>query len=283
MNNSQITNGKISALFSLRKLVEFADVCNAQISDRFWEELRLLQAAIYRLDAYYESHREISNAHIMQCWVDINDAVSDLAETSFVERFTLDIHAYERIEYSFRDSGCKDILGLRHYYGLKTCDVRMSRHILLTRQPSRNTLTPPSSWSDFDLIGEVLDDVIDVWQDIDNFNGNRFILGCIRDGVDVTIAQYRRFVVEVRDCLFLANNLGKGSAFALGASAAFEISEITLSELARLDIASLGLSKAIAGCALRSLLNQSHFSNNQDVRQHYRAASSSPRMYAGSN
>lgn len=281
MTKSQMNNEKISELFALRKLVEFANVCNSQISDKFWRELQLLQAAVYRLDGYYESHREISSAAIMHCWADINEAVSNLAETTYVERFTLDIHAYEKIEHSLRDLGGKDFLSLRHYYSLKTCDVRMSRQILLARRVSNDTLTSTFSWDYFDLIGEVLDDVVDVWQDIGNFNGNRFILGCIRDGVEATIAQYRRFVVEIRDCLFLANTFEKGCAFSLGASATFELSEITLLELTRLAMTSLHLSNALARCALRSLLNQDYFSNNQQVKPHYCAPSFLPSMYAG--
>jgi hypothetical protein len=46
----------------------------------------------------------------------------------------------------------------------------------------------------FDQLGEVLDDCMDVEEDMNAINANRFLISLVQFGVDKTLQEYRNFV-----------------------------------------------------------------------------------------
>ncbi len=77
---------------------------------------------------------------------------------------------------------------IEEFYILKSCDVFLSRKIVTVLAANEDLYTDLVLI--FDQLGEVLDDLMDVEEDIEAINSNRFLISLVKIGVDETIEEY---------------------------------------------------------------------------------------------
>ncbi len=159
-----------------------------------WEKLMDLQIAIYALDRYFESSWIIQGAELDRLWGRIRKELGVLSDGGGIDEPLRDIQCYQKVEEGLRHGGAEDLPDLPKYYYLKTCDVRLSRVLLEECAPVTRRAVRLSSWGVYDAASEVMDDVEDLYEDTENFNGNRLLLGIGLRGVEATLDGYNTFL-----------------------------------------------------------------------------------------
>jgi len=81
---------------------------------------------------------------------------------------------------------------LEEFYLLKSCDVFLSRKLVGVL--ANVSTSSPQAIELFDMLGEILDDCMDVEEDQEQINANRFLISLVRDGEEKTLYAYRSFV-----------------------------------------------------------------------------------------
>lgn len=188
---------KVAALFAGRRIVANMQMgrLDSETQQTLLERLRSLQAAIYRLDRYGESNWKVEEAILRELWQPICDNLRSFYPTDVnVENAVREIRAYQQIEVGLRHGHDPTAIPIHQFYSLKTCDVRLSRRliVMISGNEVLETLTP--FWNFYDLASEVCDDLTDIREDSRDFNCNRFLICRVLLGDEKTGKQYSQFL-----------------------------------------------------------------------------------------
>ncbi len=202
-------NQKINDLFSTRLLLRFCMELQTDVQERqnLFSHLTKLQRSIYDLDTYGEQTWNLDKTHLSILWNDINASLSAFGfDKNIMRQLLSDIHSFQEIEEQLRLGNLPTKNPIEMFYHFKTCDVRMSRQILVAHSKKINSPPILYLWNLFDLASEVLDDLLDIDEDITTFNGNRYLLSSISQSTDSTNKEYLSFLKELGKQATLAGN-----------------------------------------------------------------------------
>ncbi len=194
------TSGKIGALFSERGLLDLADylVPEREKRDALLTGLARLQWHIYVLDRYGETTWNVKRSDLLLLWRGIHAAAHELGVPSdLMGALLADIIVYQNVELGMRQGSIPVTEDVFAFYWLKTCDVRLMRAVLLW---SAGDCVAPGFRRCLelaDIVAEVNDDMVDVQEDEDDFNGNRFLLSREILGDKQTFTVYASLLTSV--------------------------------------------------------------------------------------
>ena len=189
---------KIQLLFAYRKLSDLIQKTPLSKDVGFKKRLSHLQYQIYLLDAYLEGQWELNDELLTTYWQNIYDALAGFGYTQSQSKSLLkEIRQYELIETNTRKNKWPTKESFKKFYTTKSCDVRLMRHLIYTAHPELNDIWAEQAWKYYDLITEINDDITDVTEDLDTYNGNRFLISILRKGSKRTTRQYRNYLQKV--------------------------------------------------------------------------------------
>jgi hypothetical protein len=189
---------KIEELFSYRKLIGLLQQGGLDKDRVFYAHLVDIQYQIYLLDAYLEGQWELDKSALASCWDKIRESLSRLNySVSQIDKLLREIRVYERIERNCRKGMWPTKVSFRKFYTTKSCDVRLIRHLIYDKQPALKRVWKEKEWAYYDLITEMNDDIADITEDLNTYNGNRFLISVLRKGSLKTEKQYRAYIEKV--------------------------------------------------------------------------------------
>ena len=189
---------KIQDLFAYRHLTDLFAQCGLRQGHPFLTALYKLQFQIYQLDAYLESNWNLEPEELERYWVAIREACKPFHfSEEKMHQLLKEIRNYERIESNCRKKIWPTEISFAQFYTTKSCDVRLIRHLLYAAYPELNQFCPERSWSYYDLITEINDDIADLYEDLETFNANRFLISILRKGHQRTHKSYSKFISQV--------------------------------------------------------------------------------------
>lgn len=215
---------KIDALFEYRKLPTLLAKGNYSKESSLYRGLVQLQIAIYHLDLYLESNWKTKKSELKKYWKEIYRCMKDLGiSKKRAEEYLKHIERYQKHELQLRTNKYPTDYSLEYYYFYKSCDVKLMRRIIYDYIPELKKDYSLADWRIFDLITEIDDDVEDVFEDLDNINGNYFMIMLWQKDKKIVFKFFSEFLKE----------LGKRarSKFAAKDSASKQIKLWTLKEL----------------------------------------------------
>lgn len=190
---------KIEILFSFRKLTSLLGISGLDADKAFTSGLHDLQYSIYLLDAYLESTWDIQPEPLTERWEQIYDAMARLGYgPKEARRMLKEIRQYERIELNCRKKRWPTREPFKKFYRIKSCDVRLIRQLIYLAAPILSADWKPEAWKYYDMITEVNDDIADVTEDLNTFNGNRFLIGVLRKGLPKTADRYANKLKQIQ-------------------------------------------------------------------------------------
>lgn len=206
INKYRPQNDKAVALLVERHVVDMIMTYHAPISEclALVRGLEQLQSAIFDLDRYGEDNWIIEQTTLDRIWKVIRRRASVFGRNFRIEESLEGLKLYQRMELDIRSGIDVDQLDIFDFYRAKCCDVKLARTIVATRL-SRFSLSPFSSdskyWDLYDLVSEVGDDLNDIEEDLNTYNGNRFLARCRNLGVAYALMEYRHFLLWCHETL----------------------------------------------------------------------------------
>lgn len=189
---------KISQLFEYRKLNELLRMAQLDQNKKFVDHLFHIQTQIYLLDAYLESHWTLEEEELNRYWEGIHSSMEALGYSAKDREDLLkDIRRYQRIEQECRENKWPVEVPFKKFYTTKSCDVQLIRHFIYGASPTLRKTWKESIWTYYDLITEINDDVTDLYEDLQTYNGNRFLVCILLKGTKKTEKQYTKFIDRV--------------------------------------------------------------------------------------
>jgi len=189
---------KINQLFEYRKINDLLRIGQLDQNKKFVDHLNHIQSQIYLLDAYLESHWVLEEEELNRYWHGIHSSLEALGYTvDDRDKLLKDIRRYQKIEQQCRENKWPVDVRFKKFYTTKSCDVRLIRHLIYTASPSLRETWKESIWTYYDLITEINDDVADLQEDIQTYNGNRFLVSILQKGTRKTEKAYRKFIGKV--------------------------------------------------------------------------------------
>jgi hypothetical protein len=189
---------KIKELFAYRKLTDLMQMARLDKDRAFVANLTEIQFRIYLLDAYLESEWILDPAKLKQHWDQIEEALRKLVPAPMnLQPLLAEIHEYERIELNCRKNKWPTRERFKKFYTIKSCDVRLIRHLIYEAHPSLEKTWKEKAWAYYDLITEINDDVADLFEDLATYNGNRFLISMLRKGTKKTGEQYKAQLTSI--------------------------------------------------------------------------------------
>jgi len=168
---------KIDELFEYRKLPQLLAKGHYSKDGSLYKGLVQLQIAIYHLDLYLEANWNTRKSDLNKYWKEIYQCMKNLGyNKKRGEAYLKDIQRYQKHELQLRTNKLPTEYSLEYYYYYKSCDVKLMRRIIYDYIPALKKDYSLSDWRIFDLITEIDDDVEDVFEDLNNINGNYFML-----------------------------------------------------------------------------------------------------------
>lgn len=192
------TIDKIKNLFAYRRLSDLLRTSGLNKDKEFITDLINVQYQIYMLDGYLESQWDLDKKELGKFWEAIYASLDSMGyKKKEIARMVSEIDDYERIERNCRKDKWPTKVSLKEFYVTKSCDVRLIRHLIYLAHPDLQKMFKESAWEYFDIITEINDDIADVEEDINTFNGNRFLISILRKGADKTYKQYHDYLVSI--------------------------------------------------------------------------------------
>ncbi|MDX1685099.1 MAG: hypothetical protein R3275_07670 [Saprospiraceae bacterium] len=221
---------KISELFEYRRLPWMLEQEFDQIDSRrkFLNVLKDLQYVIFLYDKQLESSWELDHDLLSIKWKDIELSLSQLlGPEERLQDYLSEIQIYAENEMRMRQGFLLSDIAIETFYYYKSCDVRLMRRLILERACSEDEAKERlADWRLYDLVAEVNDDVMDLEEDVDTFNGNRFLHGMRYGEVRSTHQEYLRFLGGCRTKVWEQINRREGH---------FDIHQKTLEEIKVLE------------------------------------------------
>ena len=113
------------------------------------------------------------------------------------DKYCRHIYKYQRHELDIRKEKLPTRLSMEYFYFYKSCDVKLLRKIIYQNNLNLSHTLKESKWRLFDLVTEINDDVVDLQEDIDTINGNRFLISLIQYGKAETQKVFSEFLKEI--------------------------------------------------------------------------------------
>lgn len=195
LTDKNVITKKIQDLFAYRRLTDLFMTCGLQDGHQLITDLYELQYQIYLLDAYLESTWALEKEKLEEHWKGIHSAFKPFhLSDKRIHSLLSEIRDYERIEANCRQKRWPTEVSFKKFYTTKSCDVRLIRHLLYTIHPELRTFCDEKSWVYYDLITEVNDDISDLYEDLETYNVNRFLISILRKGHPRTRESYAGFI-----------------------------------------------------------------------------------------
>lgn len=189
---------KIHSLFALRHIPELIAWSGLDKDGEFASKLEQLQMAIYDLDKYLEQNWAQDQDHVNDLWKTIYSNLSQFGiKDSEKEHLCRHIKKYEILERGLRHGHLLSRMPIRNAYIIKSCDVKLNRHLVFMHAPGLSSTHQESDWILFDLFSEINDDLSDVYEDMKAYNGNRFLISLIEREPEDAFHEYRRFLIQL--------------------------------------------------------------------------------------
>ena len=186
---------KIQELFTYRRIPELLQIAGIIKESPFVSRIYHLQEMIYHLDQYLETHWDIKPKEAKAKWQQIHDALDGFSiKKKDLRAFTSEIRRYEKYELDLRKKKVPVNRGIGSVYASKSCDVKLIRTLIYRHAPDLKKKIRAKDWKYYDLITEVNDDIHDVFEDCENWNGNRFLISLVVKGKRRTRKLYRNFL-----------------------------------------------------------------------------------------
>jgi hypothetical protein len=189
--------GKVAALFRERRLYEHSEMLGASPSETqiLLQKLATLQNSIYRLDQYGERCWRPDERLLKLLWEAIAKSLSAFHLPSDLQsEACTEIHAYQGVELAMREGTSPAATGIRQFYRLKTCDVRLARRLLARQLDAQGDTLLATAWDLYDLASEVCDDLSDGEEDSGTYNANRFFISLASQDPKITLSEYATFL-----------------------------------------------------------------------------------------
>lgn len=205
---------KITTLFRFRRITDLLKAGSLYEDKEFVANLINVQYQIYMLDSYLEGQWDLKKKQINQYWNRIFSALESMGySTKEIAPMVREIEMYEKIECDCRKDKWPTKRSMKEYYTVKSCDVRLIRHLIYKAKPELKQLWKEKSWKPFDLITEVNDDVADIKEDLKTYNVNRYLISILRKGGEKTHKQYQSFlqknILKAKDLFETNSEYGK--------------------------------------------------------------------------
>jgi hypothetical protein len=202
--NLKIKN-KISLLFQYRRLPWLIEqsINNKKRAEALMERLIYLQYKIFLYDDHLEQNAMPDERELERLWEDIRMALKDTGVSyNETEEYLEEIRIYAENELATRKGKDLSDLPMRYFYYYKSCDVRLMRRLILEKA-DQVVGCDLKDWKIFDWITEVNDDVEDIIEDLETFNGNRFLFRWKKVGGTSATREYMAFLDELEDELVI--------------------------------------------------------------------------------
>ncbi|HRX28285.1 MAG TPA: hypothetical protein P5235_02800 [Saprospiraceae bacterium] len=190
---------KIIELFEYRKFPLLFEAAGKkwEVSSPFVESLIELQEKIYDLDSILESDWDIDPMHLSEQWKQINQCqlFRDFSREEKVE-WCREILKYQSHELALRKGISPLGLDMEYFYYFKSCDVKLLRKLIYEQFAELHDYINLSDWKLFDLVTEINDDVMDLHEDCQYYNGNAFLISMVQDGKELTRNKFADFLNE---------------------------------------------------------------------------------------
>lgn len=189
---------KIDDLFKYRRIPWMLRLAGIKSDNPFVAKLKNLQSSIYALDNYLESNWDVTKKGLAEHWKPINADLRAFGLNRYqVVAYRKDIERYQAYELEMRDGRFPTSRPFKTTYGAKTCDVRLIRRLIYEEAPKLRKLIRPTDWQAYDLITEVNDDIDDIFEDIEVYNGNRFLVSLNLRGKMRTRSEFNAFLRDI--------------------------------------------------------------------------------------
>ena len=189
---------KITALFEYRLIPELMAFVPKEGRKSLLKSLMNLQSAIYRLDSYLESKWKLKDENLEVFWDEIYRIIMGMNFTmEEAQKMTSSIRRYQLHEQQLRANKLPTRLDPEYYYYYKSCDVRLMRHIILSKAETEIKGLNVSNWRYYDLITEINDDIEDIFEDLDVINGNMFLVKIYQDGLKEAVSYFDDLLDEI--------------------------------------------------------------------------------------
>lgn len=215
LGTRRVHRQKAVALFRARCLDAQLRV---QISSRArseWLRSRLLdcQERLYALDAYAEKTWNLESRQLSAYLGAIYRSLAAIPHVSARHRssYMAVIEEYADVELGIRAGRVPSELPMDRFYSRKACDIRIFRNIVYLVSGEVAPAVEVDQWHQFDILSEVLDDVADVSEDLNTFNGNRLVFRMADVGLDVALREYDAFLRTGWHLLHVSLSRGQGA------------------------------------------------------------------------
>ena len=176
---------KINELFEYRGIRDLASELG-QMDNGVYDKLIEIQYRIFLYDKHLEQFEYPLRTELERLWKVIVLAMKDLGcSDEQASELLSEIETYARNELAMRQGVKLNSLPISYFYYYKSCDVRLMRKLLRWKAGTSSSSNSDFRWYIFDWVTEVNDDVSDVQEDRNTFNGNRF--GYLRLTLSVSV------------------------------------------------------------------------------------------------
>ncbi len=189
---------KIHDLFDLRAIPWMLELSGIRKKKKFLGKLVDLQKAIYLLDHTLESKWKVSDKKLKKNWKAIYRELERF-NVNHRERkgFCSAILQYQKHELNLRKNRSPLELSMDFLYFYKSCDVKLMRGLMQHEDKDLKKIIHPRDWFTFDLITELNDDIADVFEDMDTYNGNRLLFEIAILGPEEALDRYRSYLEQL--------------------------------------------------------------------------------------
>lgn len=186
---------KIADLFAQRKIDALYQNSVLAGQAALYGHLVALQNHIYHLDDYLETHWHLSPAKLAEYWQAIRNKMGDFGMSGAEgDAYLAEIHQYQAQEMIPRSGGDLQGISMDRFYACKTCDIRLLRRLIYRADPALALWIPLDLWKYWDCLTEVEDDLMDMEEDRDTWNVNRYLLALKADAADKVNAEYFDYI-----------------------------------------------------------------------------------------
>ncbi|MCX6822703.1 MAG: hypothetical protein NTX91_01745 [candidate division SR1 bacterium] len=203
--NKEQLREKASELIKQRGLVDFVDILTIDKvqKDIIIQKLLTLQTHIFDLDAFGEKNRDIkegkNNRTIQELWSQIKtDLKKDFRLSETAIRSSLqNINDFMTMELEMRKGKSPTEIDGHTFYAMKICDVQLQRKLI---EGELGKHIENSGRDTLDMLGEIIDDIDDLEEDLLSNNSNRLLICLEIAGYESTEKEYmslaKRLVTE---------------------------------------------------------------------------------------
>jgi len=190
---------KIEQLFEFRKVPFMLSQIPDDDRCAFKKTLVDIQKRIYELDSYLENNWKLDPDQLKSLRQSIINSVSLAGyDNSQAEILVSDIDLYEKYEGLLRKAILPISLNPEYYYHIKTCDVRLIRHLIYNHESFEGLKSDNARfWKYFDMATEINDDITDMEEDLNSINGNAFLISLIERGEASSLENYSKLMMEI--------------------------------------------------------------------------------------